>query len=827
LCIFRAGLSFAADRPAAEASPGLLLAADGKAELPIVISPRAAEGTQALAKELAQYLSRLSGATFEVRQGDGSRGIVLGTLAEFPQPELAGPLEIRNTYDGKEAYAIRTQQKRLLLIGATELGASHAAFRLLESLGCRWFFPAPQWEIVPHCPKLVVRLDETDRPALLSRRIWYGYGFFADRTDRSRCQTDYEAWARHNRMAASLRCRCGHAWQSIIADNKKLFEAHPEYLALVGGKRQGPQLCVSNAELRKLAARWAVEKLRQHPEFDMASMECSDGNGQCECESCAQLGSISDRVFGLANEVARAVARECPGKMVGVLAYNQHCEPPAFALEPNVYVQSTAGFICGKYTFEELMELWPKHCRSLGFYDYLSVWLWDWDMPPAGRAGNLKYLREQIPRYAELHATSIDCESGNNWGLHGLGYYVANKLMWNPKADVDALLADFFRQAFGPAAAPMRRYYQRLDPGKEPLVSEHLLASALRDLEEASRLAKDRPDVLARLEHLKQYQHYVRLRWEHDRTQQKDRQRELTLAALTHVYRTRFTYMNHWQAMSHQWVSRAADEYDFLAKGRRDHPWDGQPPYMPQETERLFQEDLAWFQPQPVEEKSFSADLVPAGLSTPAPATSNQRYQRGARYALYSRQGEPLELTISTGLIAHYRDRPAAAYTLFDAAGKTIAQGRLPQDGAEHRLAIEVPRPGLYWLDFDDRGAGWGIAASAGRPVALAMSKDARHASFGQMQRMFFYVPKGTRCVDYFWDGSPHEVCGPDGKVVAKVDARGKCASVAVPPGGDGKPWSLNKFRLQKLWFFNVPNYLAASPDALLIPREPVADSSK
>src|SRR5688500_9851327 len=111
----------------------LQLAAKGKALLPVVISLQASAGTKAVAAELAEYLQRISGATFDVKSGDGTSGIVLGTLAEFPHPGLAKPLEIRRTYDGKEAYAIRTEPKRLLLIGATDLGVCHAAFRFLEA----------------------------------------------------------------------------------------------------------------------------------------------------------------------------------------------------------------------------------------------------------------------------------------------------------------------------------------------------------------------------------------------------------------------------------------------------------------------------------------------------------------------------------------------------------------------------------------------------------------------------------------------------------------------------------------------------------------------
>jgi hypothetical protein len=90
----------------------------------------------------------------------------------------------------------------------------------------------------------------------------------------------------------------------------------------------------------------------------------------------------------------------------------------------------------------------------------------------------------------------------------------------------------------------------------------------------------------------------------------------------------------------------------------------------------------------------------------------------------------------------------------------------------------------------------------------------------GHMQRMYFYVPKGTRTVHYFWDGGPHEVHGPNGDVVQEVTSRGGFIAVSVPPGSDGKAWSLGRLCLGHLWFFNVPNCLAASPDALLVPRE-------
>ena len=76
-----------------------VLATRKKARVPIVISANASPETRATAAELAAYLERISGAKFAVTNGPGTAGIVLGTLAEFPQPDLAKPLEIRNTYE--------------------------------------------------------------------------------------------------------------------------------------------------------------------------------------------------------------------------------------------------------------------------------------------------------------------------------------------------------------------------------------------------------------------------------------------------------------------------------------------------------------------------------------------------------------------------------------------------------------------------------------------------------------------------------------------------------------------------------------------------------
>ena len=141
------------DRTSSQSEKSLLLAEGGKAFQKIVISANASNDIKTTAAYLAEKLEKISGAKFEIENGDGSNGIVLGTMADFPVEALKRPLEIRpvlkdvDIRNGLEAYGIRTEEKRLLLLGGGEPGVSHAVARFLELLGYRRFYPDWSWAI--------------------------------------------------------------------------------------------------------------------------------------------------------------------------------------------------------------------------------------------------------------------------------------------------------------------------------------------------------------------------------------------------------------------------------------------------------------------------------------------------------------------------------------------------------------------------------------------------------------------------------------------------------------------------------------------------------
>jgi len=823
--------AFAAPATSVVESGGLLLAQDSKALQMIVVSSEASEELKATAKELAGILGRVSGGTFDIQVGDGSAGIVLGRLEHFPVAGLEKALEIRGDYDGREAFAIRTEPQRLLLLGSTDLGVSHAAFRFLETLGYRHFFPAKEWEVVPKIPTLRVSLNEISRPAILSRAFTFAFAHYGFDDPALAAQ---DAWRRHNRVGQSFRTSIGHAVQGILLTHAKDFEEHPEWLALRGGKRQTratthnyetAQLCLSNAELRGRILQWSLESFRKNPAADMVSMEPNDGIEHCECDECKKLGSTTERAYLLANEVARAVNREFPGKMVGMLAYSDHSGPPSSPLEPNVHVQLTQGYNYGDFTFDELLSQWVKKTPNLGFYTYWSVYDQTMDMPFRHVASQVRPLSEAVKKLAAHHARSLLAESVSDWGISGRGYYLASKLMWDPEADPTAILKDFYDSAFGPAAASMQRFYEALDGNQVAFPGEHNIGQALLALSEASRLAEQRPDVMARLTALKQYAHYVHLYSLFGRARDKgpsgtEEAKALVPAILRHVVRTRSTMLNSWVAFVAGWSQWKSEEYHeptwsyaSIAKATPNQPsdmaeWFKLAPPDAGEIQRGFEEAREFFPVPPAwETEKFSSDLVAVNWDIEPKAQPNDRWRTSARYAYVSPDGGPLIVSLGLGRGNVPSWNGTKFYRLLDDKGHAVHEGTAQPDQGVHRVEMAVPSAGAYSLELNDPTVNivvqptWNIAPEPGTAFSLDLTRGSVE-SVGHQAPLYVYVPKGTRELRLFSGlGYKPVFFAPDGRPVRRLDPVKNPAdrgflTLPVVEGEDGKTWAVGGNRL-------------------------------
>lgn len=808
-----------------EASPQpVSLVRDGRALVPIVVAPGSSEAMKQSAEELAGYLQKITGAEFAIEESTEPRGITLGTLAQFPVKDLEAELAIKETYDGLEAFAIRSGDGVVRLLANTDLGVSHAVYRFLELLGCRWFYMAPEWEVVPENKNLSFALNETTRPDFWSRDIWFDRMTQKGDPDDPNALEVFKKWARANRMADSLKVNITHRWHAIPGEYKEEFEAHPEYFALVDGKRTPPQFCVTNPGLLKIMVRYANDYFAKNPDADMVSLDPADQAGWCTCDDCSKLGHHSNQPFFLANVVARELKKSQPGKFVGLLAYSWYSQPPDFELEPNVYVQLTSGMNASKFTFDELFAQWIKKCQHMGIYEYYSYWEMDRNMIPAtSRVNRFGELEDRMRRFQKNNVNSISAQASNNWGVNGLAYYLGNKLMWSTSASLDALKADFFDKAFGPAAEPMARYFNRLDLSNAPLAGGALIRQSVDDLEEASRLASDRPDVLARVDALKASLVYAYLGLQFSGAREEAEKKQALLDWFTWSYRNRNNYMNGWITFRSTMGRPAAEEmgeptwfWRNTVKNPEVNPWRKNEsvtgPELAGWMDRIRQElgDLPKTAP-----KAFSQDYVLVKSGRLGGGETKVIFTGSASLLLASTDGEPLQLHFTTrdsGTIA----RPDAKYTLSTLDGKEVTSGELP-DG-QHDLELNVPAAGVYRFSCLRNGPGWAVDIATDLPNALVFAEGEKTRP-SHLTPKYFYVPKGTpEIVVYADKGSSLTFRGPDDEVVLETVADGSYLSVPVPENAAGKFWSLGgKFR--NLWFFNVPTALSSTAEQVFVPR--------
>jgi hypothetical protein len=500
--------------------------------------------------ELVKYVKLISGAELKVAAAkSGARGCYVGLSSSFPWLNH----DVRSL--GAEGFTIQAEDGNIHLVARDPLGVRHAVSTVLREQGCRWFFPGKVWEEIPQQATVHVTSTFQQTPSFpMGRTVWYGFGTYPQPAK------DQAEWNYHNRMGSSAPVSIGHTEYGI--DPVKDFAVHPEWFALVKGKRKAGKVCYSNPEVVQQMIKYALNEAGKGAAS--VSLTPADGLGYCECDLCfasarggvikEEKGSffstrpdgvlvctVSETLFNAVNQVAKALREKYPGVILGCYGYSAYSHPPSFELESNVFIQTTTHYRRTPLTLEDQIDLWGKRASQVGIRGYWSVYQWDWDNPVVGKFIP-RTIQKDLRFYHAHNATAYNTEASNNWGARGLSYYIGAQLLWNVDIDIEAAIGDFYARAFGPAASPMERYYMlwygpsvgvlnaasaRGRDGKETkigldefadyspkssMASKVSLIAAFKELSEAARLASGQPKYQDRVDQIRLYAYYLYLR---------------------------------------------------------------------------------------------------------------------------------------------------------------------------------------------------------------------------------------------------------------------------------------------------------------------------
>ncbi len=450
--------------------------------------------------DLYSYLEKVTGADFGTGAGPGR----IHLLATVPADAPAGLSE------NPDACWIEAKGSTIRIAGGSPLGLVYGIYRFLENyVGIRWFLPAPDGEFVPRRRELSVpEKSEFSRPAFPMR--WVGAGLWGLRNGSNRPGIAQSIAAGHHYgfhssvgwsnqpglaegLAGPIPERSGFRMEPGIYHTQdhflpieRYFPTNPEYFALVDGSRKNlkdlTKLCTSNPAVIAVVAANMGRFIDATPGTDIISLSPMDGLGFCECPPCAsqdEAGVGRDQLFTrrmvlFYNAVTQKLRETHPKAKVAVGAYSRYTVPPvdtSLRLLPEMYtilchyspaclahpINDPACPANRKYN--ALISTWRARSSGLLFYEY--YWKQNWLGLPwpimHTIAADIPYFHQQ--GVIGLHTQYSDSNAYSN----GLNYYIAAKLLWNPAADVPALVRDFCEKYYGTAATQMGKYLDRLE----------------------------------------------------------------------------------------------------------------------------------------------------------------------------------------------------------------------------------------------------------------------------------------------------------------------------------------------------------------------------
>lgn len=455
----------------------------------------AAKGADsAAAKELNTWLERITGVTLPVVTAAKASEphVLLGSPQAWAKlGAKPGALDL-----GPDGYVIRTVGKDLVIAGETDLGTLFGVTAFLEHyLDCRWFWPGESGMYHPSQLAVSVgQVDEVSRPDFRVR--WVIRDAACGRLNRLNVGIAHPDEFKIKWFV--------HTWLSLVPP-KEHWRANPEYYAEIGGKRKDPtadraqvNLCTANPAVAEAAADTIAGVMRSTPSVAMVSVDPMDTQQFCQCDRCRQLYDkdapyerrASRLVFDFSNRVAERVALKHPGLLVKTIAYHTYLAPPDdpnFRLHDNVAIQFCR-FMCHNHAlndpacaesshFHSPLLAWCKLSSNVTLYEYYYKCSWcglPWPI--------VHTLRRDLPYLHRLGVMGVATQWTRNSAANGLAFYVASKLLWDTKIDVDALLTDFYQKAYGQAAAPMRQYHERLEQAAVESGVHIAMQSAFREM---------------------------------------------------------------------------------------------------------------------------------------------------------------------------------------------------------------------------------------------------------------------------------------------------------------------------------------------------------
>ncbi|MBK7096844.1 MAG: DUF4838 domain-containing protein [Saprospiraceae bacterium] len=250
----------------------------------------------------------------------------------------------------------------------------------------------------------------------------------------------------------------------------KYFTSHPEYFALINGKRVPyGQLCLTNADVLEIVKKDIGDQISKHPGLQYWSVSQNDNYYHCECDECRAINEEEGSPSGLMLRFVNEVAKEFPDRTITTLAY-QYTRKPPLKTKPMKNVMVTLCTIelnrskpiesdPASADFVKEIQDWAKISGNIKIWDYETQFTNSFGPFPLYNT-----LKPNIQFFTKnnVNAHFQQCNGKHSENLSELKCYVLSKLLWNPKANDNSIINEFLFGFYGDAAPYIRIYFDKL-----------------------------------------------------------------------------------------------------------------------------------------------------------------------------------------------------------------------------------------------------------------------------------------------------------------------------------------------------------------------------
>lgn len=377
-----------------------------------------------------------------------------------------------------DGFVIKTRGEDIVIAGKTPRATVYGVYHFLETyINFKCF--TKDTETFDRIDCLTVEdVDICDNPAFEYREMYFRCAFDTDFCVKNRLNSNM-AHIPEEKGGKLKFFNFHHSFNELVPPEIHYHE-HPEYFALVDGKRlrERTQPCLTNEgvflEARKTLRKW----IKENPHCKVFSVAQNDWKNYCTCPECRKLdeayGTPAATVIRFVNRLADDIREDYPDVLLHTFAYQYTKKAPVgLQAAENVIVRlcniecswgvpmerqaienpksEAAGFI-------ENINTWGKLCRHLYIWDYACNFK-NYLLP----FPNYKTMPENMRTYHKNGIVGVMQQGNFSYGetpaLADLECYLGAKLLWNPYQDENRIIDEFICGVYGKECYPFIREY--------------------------------------------------------------------------------------------------------------------------------------------------------------------------------------------------------------------------------------------------------------------------------------------------------------------------------------------------------------------------------